>query len=596
VDSAREPAVPTSPALFLPSGDESWAGGRSVPLCTASVWRRLLQYRPNFVDVYNNTGDKVALASNVEAFREGRAAFWCLDGCVGILHQNVEIAIITTAGELLRRISPPENSRVVVESLYPGGIACLTENRTFWAFESVSWTWQNFAKGQMPINTAAIAYADGKGFLAYCDDLGFETGRGWLAQVGPDGLGDFDSLPFHPWGLKVSPKAELVAAYDEHQLYIRSPSSQISFPRISGQGPISSIAFLDEYTAVYVAGRTAVFLPQSGPEHKMEERDEIKTNPLVLQGPDSVHIFCQGNAGIMMPIHTSIVHLFHKPFDGRLARLVSAKREFDDERIESYKILVDLNVFLEDLIRAILETAMNVIEKDPCERMLQHAAFAKYQLPNFNHNSFAQVVRDVQVINSLRSQEFGWLITGPEFKKLLQDDATRLISNVIQLHNGLSPSAASGMELASQLCHQYEVNPAIVAENWASRMFREHKAQAVDIVIRKIDSFDPIDYVRLGIAATKYTIENAEIAKIIRKSRDPKVRKSRDPKLRMMYIMKELQNDADAMQDVLASMDGNAIITYLTLSKYKVPRDVFGARLAQNPILADQYAAYRQYS
>jgi hypothetical protein len=190
--------------------------------------------------------------------------------------------------------------------------------------------------------------------------------------------------------------------------------------------------------------------------------------------------------------------------------------------------------------------------------MLQHAAFAKYQLSHFNHTNFAQVVRDLQVINSLCSLEFDWLITGPEFK----DDATRLISNVIQLQNGQSQSAASGMELASQLCHLYGVNPAVVAENWASRMFREHKAQAVDIELRKFDTFDPINYVRLSIAAKKYTIENAEI-----------IRKSHDPKVRMMYIMNDLQNDTDAMQDVLASMDGNTIITYLTLSKYKVPRD-----------------------
>jgi hypothetical protein len=155
-------------------------------------------------------------------------------------------------------VPPPETSRVTIEAPYLGGIACITESRTFWAFESATWTWQSFAAGQIPANTAVIAYADGKGFLAYCDDIGFETGRGWLAQVGPDGLCDFDSLRFHPWELKASLKADLVAAYDQNQLYIRSPSSQIGFPLISGQGAITSIGFLDEHTAVYVAGRGAV--------------------------------------------------------------------------------------------------------------------------------------------------------------------------------------------------------------------------------------------------------------------------------------------------------------------------------------------------
>jgi hypothetical protein len=42
-------------------------------------------------------------------------------------------------------------------------------------------------------------------------------------------------------------------------------------------------------------------------------------------------------------------------------------------------------------------------------------------------------------------------------------------------------------------------------------------------------------------------------------------------------------------------MDGNALVTYLALCRYKLPRDVFGQRLAQNTLIADQYAAYRQY-
>jgi hypothetical protein len=55
-------------------------------------------------------------------------------------------------------------------------------------------------------------------------------------------------------------------------------------------------------------------------------------------------------------------------------------------------------------------------------------------------------------------------------------------------------------------------------------------------------------------------------------------------------------SDGEAMQDALASFDGNAIISYLAIARYKGPADSFGMRLSQNPILADHYAAYRQYT
>jgi hypothetical protein len=96
----------------------------------------LLQLRSKFVDIYNNSGAKVASVSNPEALREPRAAFWCLDCCVGILNNTGGIHLISTVGELVRRLPAPEHSRVVVDAPYPGGIAIVTESQTFWVFES----------------------------------------------------------------------------------------------------------------------------------------------------------------------------------------------------------------------------------------------------------------------------------------------------------------------------------------------------------------------------------------------------------------------------------------------------------------------------
>jgi hypothetical protein len=169
---------------------------------------------------------------------------------------------------------------------------------------------------------------------------------------------------------------------------------------------------------------------------------------------------------------------------------------------------------------------------------------------------------------------------------LIKEDRVRLISNVIQLQNTTTRSS-SAFELGSTLCHLYGVNPSIVAENWAVRMLKVHSTAAVDGVLRKIKTYDSVDYVRLAVAAKKYAIEISEVSKIVKCARDPKVR--------MIYILTELGNDEDAMKDVLQSLDGNAIVSYLFICRYKLAGDIFGQKLARSPPLADQYVAYRQY-
>jgi hypothetical protein len=319
---------------------------------------------------------------------------------------------------------------------------------------------------------------------------------------------------------------------------------------------------------------------------KWEQADGCEETPLVLQGADCVHVYIGRRAKLLVQVHSAISALFQNPTRDRLERLISAKLEFERKRIESYRILEDLKIYLDQLIVAILEAVVHITDKKPCEKLLAHAAFAKYQLPKFNHNEFANTVRDLQVLNTLRSVEYGWLITGGAFLDLLRDDKARLVSNVIQLQNTITNSS-SALELASVLCHLYGVNPSIVAENWAVRMLKKHTGSAVEGVLRKIKPYDSIDYVRLATAAKKYSIIDADVYRIVKGARDPKVR--------MIYILTELKRDAEAMQDVLESMDGNAIVTYLALCRYQLPKEVMGRRLIDNPLIADQYAAFREY-
>jgi hypothetical protein len=573
---------------FLPSMmlDHKKVDGQ-FPYLPSPVGSSFLHFRMNVVDVYNHSGAKLCQVANLEAFANSRAAFWCVDGCIGVLHHSGDVSIVTTAGELVQTVAAPDSAHVVVESAYPGGVAFVTDTKAFWVFNSSDLTWCRLAAGHIPDGVAVMAYAEGAGYIAYADESGFEEGRGVLAQVTADGIKHLDALRFHPWGLRVSPRGDLIAAYDQMRLYVRSPKSQIVFPLITQESQISSLAFLDDLTIVYVADRTVHIVSQSGTVTKWDEQPQIPTVPLVTQGIDCVRLLYRGQAWMMCPIHPTVMRLFQNPVAERLERLVSAKTAFDDKHIDSYNLLEELKPVLESLILTILEAAINIIEKDPCERLLQHAAFAKYQLPSFDHNVFRSAIRDMQSLNTLRTADYGWLITGHQYQELARENCPRMLSNIIQSQSQ-SSTAPSALELAGSFCHLYHLNVATVAEHWASRMFRDHRGAAVDGVLRKLAPYDPIDYVRLANAARKYTVDIPDICKIIRGARDPKVR--------MLYILNDLANEQDAMQDVLQSLDGNAIICYLAIARLRLPHDQFGARLGQSLVLADQYAAYRKFA
>jgi hypothetical protein len=53
------------------------------------------------LDTYNNSGAKGAQASNIEALCDPQAAFWCLNGNIGILNDMGNIHVVSTVGEVI---------------------------------------------------------------------------------------------------------------------------------------------------------------------------------------------------------------------------------------------------------------------------------------------------------------------------------------------------------------------------------------------------------------------------------------------------------------------------------------------------------------
>jgi hypothetical protein len=119
-------------------------------------------------------------------------------------------------------------------------------------------------------------------------------------------------------------------------------------------------------------------------------------------------------------------------------------------------------------------------------------------------------------------------------------------------------------------------------------MLKDFKTAAVDPVLRKISTYGNVDYIRLAKAATSYAIAPSDVTRLVKRVREPKVR--------MIYILDELHSDADALQDVVESQSGDAIMSYVYVKRLRATPKESVQLLTQNPCLAIQYAAFRRYS
>jgi hypothetical protein len=529
-----------------------------------------------------NTGQRIAHVMNLAVSRDSHVIshFWCVDGLIGFLHSDGQISILTTAAELLRTIKPPEFIRVIFHYPFSGGIAFFSDTKCFWVFDSSTGDYSQLAPGKILYHACAIAYVSGKGFMACAEETGWDTGEIMLAGLDSESFTILDSrMPFQPVGLRLSPRGGLVAAYDRNHLFIRSPQSALRFPVISlsDEDRITSLAFPDEQTAMYVSkGKLHILAHGSQDAISYHLPHEVH---LIVQDGESIRVFTRENAMLLTPVHPAITALFQKPIIDRLDPLIRAKHEFENGNIESYKILEGIKFSLSSVILAIMEAAPHILDVNIAERLLAHAAFAKYQLPDFNHDEFGHVIRDVQVLTTLRSPDFGWMTTGTQLTETIQRDPVHLVSIAIQMQK---------LELAGILADLYGVNPSIIGEHWAARMLKEYKGTAIDGILRKISQYGTIDYIRLAKAAVAYAIPFSDVTRL--------VKQVRDPKLRMTYILDELHNDPDALQDVVASQDGNAIMSYIFVKKMRASGKEAYQLFTQNPGLADQYAAFRKYS
>jgi hypothetical protein len=164
----------------------------------------------------------------------------------------------------------------------------------------------------------------------------------------------------------------------------------------------------------------------------------------------------------------------------------------------------------------------------------------------------------------------------------MNDDKDSVVSIALQLRQ---------FELGGCLAKLLLVNESLVAENWGAYMLHKfnNRPGVVEDVLERLQHYDQIDYIRLARVMEKKSGTSDAVRF---------VKRCRDPLARLTFLFgKESSFDQMVVQDVVESLDGNAIIAFVLMKRGSIsnPGDNFGPLLASHPVLADHYAAFKKF-
>ena len=555
----------------------------------------LLRFRPgspSFMDIYKNDGyPHHASLSCRESYRN---AFWCNNGYIGLLDFNGNVTIVSIASgeceEIARYPLKDSVERVAADYPFNGGIAFYTEPYNFYVFEySAQAAYLLCDDGKLTKPACAVAYGDGKGFVAFTDQT--------LAMIQDNDVQLISRLDFSPYILQLSPHGTMLAARDDYCILVRSTTSNLQFSPIRVKEALGDMAFLDEMTLSFIvklANKPVTFTFQQGQQQIVDFFQSNANISHLIQDYESVRVYRTSTLDdgqqvselyLMTPVHDSIHTLLGNQYFDRINNLLQAKKYFDSENIDSYKILEELkgkdkeHDELSELVHVIIDAAPHILDVSAVEKLLEVAAFGKYLASDFKHEDFANCINETRLLFNLRRHE-GFVTTETDFDTI---DKSDFLSIMAQMQK---------YEVAEYVAQKYNLNKSVIAENWAVDVFSKHRPDPEyysypPIVIKKLSTFDQINWLRIANIANKNNLSENDIRKMISCINDPQVR--------MDFIMSHIniyRNDDDALRDVLKSRDGDAIVSFLCISREKNPTK-FVQYIKSEPILQEHYSSFK---
>ncbi|KAK8866302.1 hypothetical protein M9Y10_009262 [Tritrichomonas musculus] len=547
-----------------------------------------------------------------------RNAFWCNNGYIGILDYKGGITIVTMNGEWVAYYPlDTEIERVACDYPFPDGIAFFTEGPSyspnsynFYVFTYASHTSERLCPSdKFKQSAAAVAYYDGKGFVAFSDNtLGFVNPQSENGEY----VTFINKFDFLPHTLQISPHGSLIACYDDLNLFVRSAKSSDFLQPVTLKNKIGDVAFLDEFTVSFIAqtanNQTCVHtfqIDKKGIDIQVDLFTNCRISHLI-QNYESVRFYKTyysqddkinySDLNIITPLSEKIDTLSKPPYNEKVGHLIEAKQLFDKDDIGCYKIIEELrgkdqkkkkkkyndddHDELVDIITVIIDAAPHILEISNAQSLLSYGAFGKYFAQDFPHETFAECVRKMRILYNLRKCE-SFVTVESDFDNI---EMTDFLSYIVQLEK---------YELAEQIARMFNLNRSIIAENWAINMFSRFGQSDPDkplcfkvIVDDVLSRFDGIDFLRVARMAIYYNVDVNIIKKIIGLIGDPQIR--------MNFILNNnmiFQGTNDAQDDVISSKDGNAIISYLCIQR--IINNTVVRSLLKSPILQELYSAFK---
>ena len=565
--------------------------------------------RPStFFDFIANNGEK-AVSRDIQCEDNIYRIFWCAGGKIGILTILGTVRVHRISGELICTMSIPVESDVIVSSPFYNGIAFLTENGNFYAFDfflnkihlinTITPQILSQISDQKQMTVSDVVCIDFiRGIQNECF-ICFVNGA--VVSIKENQITYVKKLNFQPSVIKISPNGEFLAVTDGHKIIIFNSNQEVSQNKgkdmnskeeclFLAKGNIDSYSFIDENrVACVIDGNLVLYgLPDVSCDLPFEGVS------FVVQDIDHTRVYSNNGLYIISPVSGPLLGLFRNK---RFQQIIDARKRFDNQDYSSMHALMENETDLPRLFQILLLSAQDVYDESSQEILMNCASFIMHTIDIFNNTldkskenkmkkEYTNALRNIRLLNTLRSPEFGFTTTS---------NCLNTISPAYIIEMSLEMNK---FEFAYKACNLFEFNNTVVANCWANTMFYMYGDKALRTVIGKLEIMQNIDY--------SVVVQSAKASKLSAKSLSVLIDRIRLPKQKTNYLMNSLilasatsrsnEDYKDPLDYAVDSLDGDSIVRALFFKRAILNGEKFGNLLATNHVALATYINFKRYN
>lgn len=544
---------------------------RMIPYPYGGMFVRLSRTTKNYFHFINNSGYNIFPQVMIKADNV-HSIFWWHDGNVGVLHYDSSISVVSTFGQVIKTYEPPERLTIACCKEFNFGIAFVNEKKNIYVFNSENeafYQYGSLSQNAFPSLIDYSAKADKGVIVTESNEVfvfnGTDITRIWTA-------------PSIPVQIKMHTSGKAIACINDSGLYI-AQTAAAGTVNFQVQG-IVDFAWLDENTVLIATPSQTIAI-------------QLGFNSPITVPVENVYMFADDEDGLriyandvytLTPIAKPLQQLLLPTNAHRVSLLVQAYQAYQSNNIACYAILDENSQLLQQTVEKIIAAAPFIMNVNVVEQLLTAAAFAKYQIHNFNHEEFADAIKRVRLLFSLRRPQeaseinrtgFSFLTTGSMYEHINKEHFVSFCANM------------RFFDLAEAIAKiEGKTDTSDIAMSWAM-LTLSRDPRRVDVVLQRIEPYQKIDYKRLALFAKDCGSDTQNIVAIIKRIRDPVER------IRMLTHPSYDQHVLSALHEL---KDGDAFIRYFFRTRFTAVTDRSKLSfLNSSPTILDQVIAFQRF-